>query len=220
MKDKVIIFGTGDISQIAAFYLSEEKEYEVIAFTMDSNFIKDDEFQNKPLVAFETLEEEYPPDEYKLFIPLSYTDINKLREKKYLEAKNRGYKFISYISKKASIANNSTIGENCFIFEDNTIQPFVKIEDNCILWSGNHIGHHSTIKKNVFISSHVVVAGGCTIGENSFLGVNATLRDHISIGKYNIIGMGALILRSTEADSVFVEKATEISSKSSHELKL
>ena len=217
---KVIIFGTGDNSQVAYYYLSEDEKYEVSAFVMDRSFITHDEFEGKPIVAFEKLEENYPPEIYSLFIPVGYTNINKLREEKFLEAKERGYNFISYISPKAFVAENVKIGENCFILEDNTLQPYVTIEDNCILWSGNHIGHHSTIRKNCFISSHVVIAGGCEIGQNSFLGVNATLRDHISIGKYNIIGMGALITKSSDDDSVFMDSPTPLSPKSSHEIKL
>jgi len=216
---KVIIFGIGDISQIAHLYLSEDASYEVVAFTMDKEYIREDTFFGLPVVAFENLEEKYSQNEYKLFIPLSYTKINKLREQKFLEAKEKGYSFITYVHPKATVASNAKIGDNCFIFEDNTIQPFVTIEDNCILWSGNHIGHHSTIKANCFIASHVVISGGCEIGENTFIGVNATLRDHIKIGKSNVIGAGALILGDTEDNKVYIATATEVSKVPSNRLR-
>lgn len=207
--NKVIIFGTGDISQIAHLYLSESDGYEVVAFTMDKDFIQQDTFFDLPVIAFEEIELHYGPEIFKLFIPLSYTKVNKLREQKFLAAKAKGYDLISYIHPKATVASNVKVGENCFIFEDNTIQPFVVIEDNCILWSGNHIGHHSIIKSNCFIASHVVISGGCDIGENTFIGVNATLRDHIKIGKANVIGAGALILNDTEDNKVYMADATE-----------
>lgn len=216
---KVIIFGTGDISQIAHLYLSEDDRYEVVAFTMDKEYIKEDSFFGLPVVPFANLEEKFSQDEYKLFITLGYTKINKLREQKFLEAKEKGYSFISYIHPKATVASNAKIGENCFVFEDNTIQPFVTIEDNCILWSGNHIGHHSTIKANCFIASHVVISGGCEIGENTFIGVNATLRDHIKVGKSNVIGAGALILGDTEENKVYMATATEASKVPSNRLR-
>jgi len=217
--EKVIIFGLGDISQIANFYLSSDDNYEVVAFTIDKEYIKENSFEGLPVISFDNIESKYSIDEYKLFIPLSYTKVNKLREHKFLEAKEKGYNFISYISPQATISSNAIIGENCFIFEDNTIQPFVTIEDNCILWSGNHIGHHSTIKANCFIASHVVISGGCDIGENTFIGVNATLRDHIKIGKSNVIGAGALILGDTEDNKVYMEKATEVSRVPSNRLR-
>lgn len=217
--NKVIIFGIGDISQIAHLYLSESDGYEVIAFTMDRDFIQENIFFNLPVVPFGDLEQHFNPQEYKLFIPLSYTKVNKLREQKYLEAKEKGYSFISYIHPKATVASNAKIGENCFIFEDNTIQPYVTIEDNCILWSGNHIGHHSTIKAHCFIASHVVISGGCEIGENTFIGVNATLRDHIKIGKSNVVGAGALILGDTEDNKVYMATPTEPSKVPSNRLR-
>ena len=218
--EKVIIFGLGDISQIAHFYLSNEKQYEIVAFSVDKDFLSQQKFEGLPVVPFENIESIYPPSQFKFFIPLGYTKVNKLREKKFLEAKEKGYRFISYIHPNATIAKNVRIGENCFIFEDNTLQPFVTIENNCILWSGNHIGHHSTIKANCFIASHVVISGGCIIEENTFIGVNATLRDHITIGKSNIIGAGALILSNTEDDKVYVEKETEKSRVPSRRIKI
>jgi len=217
--EKVIIFGTGDIAQIAYLYLSEEKKYEVVSFTVDKNYLKNETLFNLPVVPFEDIQEKYSPDEYKMFIPLGYSRLNKLREQKFKEAKEKGYNLISYIHPKATVASNVKIGENCFIFEDNTIQPFVTIEDNCILWSGNHIGHHSIIKANCFISSHVVISGGCEIGENTFIGVNATIRDHIKIGKFNVIGAGSLILTNTKDNSVYIGEATKPAKITSNMLK-
>lgn len=216
---KVIIFGIGDISDIAHFYLSQDTKYEVVAFTMDKEYIKEDTFRDLPILSFEDLEDKYSVDEYRLFIPLSYTKVNKLREQKFNEAKEKGYSCISYIHPNATVASNAKVGENCFIFEDNTIQPFVTIEDNCILWSGNHIGHHSIVRANCFIASHVVISGGVEVGKNTFLGVNATLRDHIKIGKSNVIGAGALILGDTEDQKVYMETATEVSRVPSNRLR-
>jgi len=218
--EKIIIFGLGEISQIAHYYLSKDDKYEVVAFTLDKKYIKEDSFEGLPVVDFDNLEINYPIIKFKLFIPLSYSNVNKLREQKFLEAKEKGYKFISYISPDAFVAGNATIGDNCFIFENNTIQPFAKIKDNCILWSGNHIGHHSEIKENCFISSHVVISGGVIVGENTFIGVNATVRDHIKIGKSNIIGAGTLILSDTKCNEVYMNKGTKVSRVPSNRVKL
>ena len=218
-KIKVIIFGIGEISQIAHHYLQEDERYEVCGFTMDNEFIEEKKFKNLSIIPFHLIEQKFPADKFKLFIPLSYAQVNKLREKKFIEARNKGYDFISYIHPKANISSNANIGKNCFIFEDNTIQPYVTIEDNCILWSGNHIGHHSTIKANCFITSHVVISGGCEIGENTFIGVNATLKNHIKVGKSNVIGASALILNNTEDNKVFMEKGTEASKVPSDRLR-
>lgn len=217
--EKVIIFGIGEISQIASQYLISDRRYDVIGYCLDKEYIREKKFNDLPVLEFDNIEEKYPINQYKLFIPLSYTKVNKLREQKFLEAKKKGYSLVTYVHPKATVSSNAKIGENCFIFEDNTIQSFVIIEENCIVWSGNHIGHHSIIKANCFISSHVVVSGGCEIGKNTFVGVNSTLRDHIKIGESNVIGAGSLILSNTEDNQVFMEKATEASKVPSHRLK-
>jgi UDP-3-O-[3-hydroxymyristoyl] glucosamine N-acyltransferase len=117
------------------------------------------------------------------------------------------------------VLNDGRIGDNCFIFEDNTIQPFVTIGSNVTLWSGNHIGHHSTIKDHCFIASHVVVSGGVEIGECTFIGVNATLRDHIKIGERCVIGAGALLLADAEPEGVYIGAGTERSKVPSSRLR-
>jgi sugar O-acyltransferase (sialic acid O-acetyltransferase NeuD family) len=190
---KIVIFGTGSIAEVAHFYFTNDTEHQIVSFTNAQDFIKEPSFLKLPLIPFEELEKHYSPDDYLLFIAIGYRDRNKIRAQRYLEAKQKGYRLVTYISSKASYYG-TPVGENCFIFENNVIQPFVSIGNNVILWSGNHIGHHSIIMDHCFISSHVVVSGSCTIRENCFLGVNATLRDNITIGSHTIVGAGALVM--------------------------
>lgn len=208
MKKPLIIFGAGDIAQLAHYYFSVDSDYEVVAFSVDAAYITTNEFCGLPVVPFEELAEHYAPNKYDLFVALSYSKLNQIRKEKYLAAKALGYRIASYVSSRASVLNQGKIGENCFIFEDNTIQPFVTIGNNVTLWSGNHIGHHSTIYDHCFIASHVVVSGGVEIGEQCFIGVNATLRDHIKIGEKCVIGAGTLILADAEPEGVYIGQAT------------
>lgn len=209
MKKQLVIFGSGDIAQLAHYYFSTDSEYEVAAFTVDASYIQEPEFCGLPVVAFEDAFLKYPPEHYDFFVALSYSKLNAVRKEKFLAAKEKGYKLVSFISSRATVLNDGKIGENCFIFEDNTIQPFVRIGNNVTLWSGNHIGHHSVIKDHTFIASHVVVSGGVEIGEQCFVGVNATLRDHIKVGDRCVIGAGALLLGDAEPEGVYIGAATE-----------
>jgi len=205
---KAIIFGTSGQAEVMDYLLNNDSEYEVVAFTSTKEYVQQDKIYNRPLVAFEDIEKKYPPSEFEMHIAIGYNDQNRTRKKFFDQAKAKGYKLLTYISSKATNYAKS-IGENCFIFEDNTIQPFVEISDNCILWSGNHIGHHSKISENVFISSHVVISGHCKIGENSFLGVNSTLRDGITIAPFTTLGAGCLIVKDTEKGNTYIgTKAT------------
>jgi len=206
---KLVVFGSGDIGQLAHYYFTNDSEYDVVAFTLDAAYIKETTFCGVPVVPFEEIEQHYPPIEYDLFMALSYAKLNQVRREKYLAAREKGYHIPSYISSHATVLNDGRIGENCFILEDNTIQPFVTIGNNVTLWSGNHIGHHSTINDHCFLASHIVVSGGVTIDESCFIGVNATLRDHITIGSKSVIGAGVLVLADVEPEGLYIGTATE-----------
>lgn len=192
---KLLIFGTGLIAEIANFYFENDSEYDVVAFTNSKRFIESEEFLGKPLIPFETLINSHSPNEYHIFIAISYTKTNEIRKNWFLKVKSMGYKCATYISSNA-VSHHTDIGENCLVLEANVIQPYVKLGDNVFLWSGNHVGHHSIIEDHCFISSHVVISGNCKIRQNCFIGVNATLRDGIEIGSYSVIGASASVMKS------------------------
>jgi sugar O-acyltransferase (sialic acid O-acetyltransferase NeuD family) len=199
---KVVIFGSSEIADVVYSYLTSDSEHEIVAFTVDGDYITADTFQGLPMVPYENLAEYYPPDCYQLFIAISYLRVNQLRKQKYLDAKQRGYKFISYVSSKA-FYHDTPVGENSFVAERNLIQPFASIGNNCILFGPNYIGHHSVINDHCFIAADASIGGGVTVGESTFIGLNATIRNSISIGKENIIGAGSLILSDTEDRAVY-----------------
>lgn len=208
MKKTLIIFGSGDIAQLAHYYFSADSNYEVAAFTVDAAHITEKSLCGLPIVPFEELRDLYSPDVHEVFVALSYSKLNQVRREKYFATKALGYRLGSYISSHATVLNDGRIGDNCFILEDNTIQPFVVIGNNVTLWSGNHIGHHSTIRDHCFIASHAVISGGVEIGESCFVGVNATLRDHIKVGEKCVIGAGSILLADAESEGVYVGQET------------
>jgi len=215
---KIVIFGAGDIASLAHFYFRKDSEHEVVAFTVDREYRKTDDFEGRPVVAFDEIAGRFPPSEFQMFVAMSYAKMNRLRATKYAQAKALGYKLVNYISSKCSCLTEHPFGDNCFILEDNTIQPFVQIGSNVTLWSGNHIGHHSIIGDNCFISSHVVVSGRVQIKNNCFIGVNATLRNAITIAPETLIGAGAIIMKDTTEKSVYVPKRTDVFEKKSDQI--
>jgi len=215
----VVIFGFGDLAQMAHHYFSTDSAHTVAAFTLDRAYITETSFCGLPVVPFDEVEDRYPAVNHTMFVALGYSKVNQLRKEKYLAAKAKGYELVSYVSSRATVLNQGEIGENCFILEDNTIQPFVTVGDNVVMWSGNHIGHHSTVHDHCFLASHIVVSGGVDLGECCFVGVNATFRDHIRIGESCVIGAGALMLADTEPFGVYVGAATERSRVPSNRLR-
>ncbi len=203
-KHSLIIIGNSAFAEIAYEYFTYDSEYKVAAFSVEKAYLKQEKLFGLPVVPFESLETLYEPQKFKFFVAATYTQKNALRERLYIQAKQKGYAPASYISSNAFVWRNCKFGEHCFVFEDNTIQPFVKIGSNVILWSGNHIGHHSVIKDHNFVSSHVVISGFCEIGEYCFMGVNSTIANNIKIGKSCTIGAGAIIISDVSDDQVVV----------------
>lgn len=216
---EIVIFGAGEIAELADFYFGHDSKFRVVGFTVDEAYLKETEFRGRPIVPFERLAESFPPGKYGLFVAVSYAKINELRAAKVAAGRAAGYQIVSYVSSRATVFPELQIRENCFILEDNTIQPFAQIGANVTLWSGNHIGHHSVIEDDVFIASHAVVSGGVRIGQGSFVGVNVTLRDHLTIGKKCVIGAGALVLEDQPDFSVVAPRGTERSAVPSTRLR-
>lgn len=205
----ILVFGTGEIAELAHFYFTHDTEHRVVAFTVDSAYLKESHFCGLPVVPFEEVGARFSPAKHDGFVALSYTKVNQVRADKCAAMQRAGYRLQSYVSSKATTFTDLRIGRNCFILEDNTVQPNARIGDNVTLWSGNHVGHHSNIGNNVFVSSHVVISGGVTIGDSCFLGVNSTIRDHVRLGRSCVIGAGALILEDTDDESVYIAAAAE-----------
>ena len=213
----VVIFGVLDTAELAWYYLTHDSAHTVVAFCINQEYLQEREFHGLPVVAFEDVENIYSPADFKFFAPMTGRKMNKNREKIYFEAKAKGYELISYVSSKATLFNNP-IGDNCFILEDNTIQPFTKIGNNVVLWSGNHIGHHGHIKDHVFFTSQVVLSGHCVVESYSFFGVNATVRDYLHIAEGTLVGMAAAVTRNTEAWGVYVGNPAVKKGTPSHEV--
>jgi len=217
---RLVIFGAGDIARLAHHYFATDSSHKVAGFVVDAAFRTADTFLGLPLSDAEDAVARYPPGEYSMFVALSYAKMNRLRAAKYAAMKAAGYHLESYVSSRCSYLAQNPPGDNCFILEDNTVQPFVTIGNDVTLWSGNHIGHDAVIEDHCFITSHVVVSGYVRVGARSFLGVNATLRNSITLGEQTLVGAGAIIMKDTAPKSVYLPERAKVFQKTSDEIEL
>ncbi|MGH9144120.1 MAG: acetyltransferase [Vicinamibacterales bacterium] len=217
---RVVIFGAGDIGRLARVYFTRDSEHEVVAFAVDAEFRQVDELLGLPVLDFDEACRRFPPNTHAMFVALSYGHMNRDRAVKYHAVKKRGYSLVSYLSSRCSFLSDEPVGDNCFILEDNTIQPFVKIGSNVTMWSGNHIGHDSVVGDHCFITSHVVVSGHVTVGAYSFIGVNATLRNSITLAPATLVGAGAIVMKDTIEKGVYLPRRAELFAKRSDEIEL
>ena len=201
-RHNLIIIGDSAFAEVAYEYFTHDSPYDVVGFSVEREFLTKDSLFGLPVVPLEELEAHFPSANHSFYAALVYTGMNRLRTRLYEQVKAMGYAPASYVSSRAFVWHNVEIGEHAFIFEDNTLQPFVVVGNNVVLWSGNHIGHHSRINDNCFIASQVVVSGFCRIGANCFVGVNATFGNNLSVGDDCLIGAGALIARDVPEDTL------------------
>lgn len=204
----LIVVGTGSFGEVAAAYFDRFSDYQVLAFAVSESHLDEKKFAGRNVYPIESLSSRYPVGEVEVFVAVGYRKMNQIRQALVSQIESFGFSLTSFVHPEVDIWDRNSIGKNCFIFEDNTIQPFTQVGDNTILWSGNHIGHHSRIGSNTFISSHVVVSGSCQIGNNVFIGVNSTLHDGIKVGDFALIGAGVTVSRDLD-DLAVITKAPD-----------
>jgi len=205
---KVVIFGIGRGADVATRYFRADSPHEIVAYTVDDAYADQKEFMGRPVIPFSRIEQEAPPYECRMLLPLGFQRMNGLRAEKYEAAKAKGYTLESYVSSRILAWERPSFGENCFILEGNVFDFDVKVGNDVVLWSANHIGDLCVIEDHVWISSHAVLSGEVTVGRRSFLGVNATVSNYVKIGPRCYIGANTLIAKDTRPDAVLVEKGT------------
>jgi sugar O-acyltransferase (sialic acid O-acetyltransferase NeuD family) len=203
---RVVIFGQGRGADTAFRYLTQDSPHEICAFAVDAAYITDRTYHGLPVVDYETVTTTYPPDAYHMFVPLGFQRMNRLRAERYLDAKGRGYRFISYVSSRLSSLEAPRIGENCFILDGQLLNLDVSIGNNVTMWSGNHVGDRTVIGDHVWIASHVSLAGDVTVGEGCFLGVNASVSNGVRLGARTFVGAQTIVDKDTPADAVFLSQ--------------
>jgi sugar O-acyltransferase (sialic acid O-acetyltransferase NeuD family) len=217
---RLLIFGAGDIARLAHKYFTTDSEHQVVAFVVDAGFKTADTLSGLPVLDSDAALAQFPPGDCAMFVALSYARMNRLRAEKVAAAKAMGYSLVSYVSSRCTYLADTPPGENCFILENNTVQPFVTIGNNVTLWSGNHIGHDSVIDDHCFITSHVVVSGNVHVKSYCFIGVNATLRNSIVVAEQTLIGAGAVVMKNTKPKGVYLPARAELFAKDSDQVEL
>jgi sugar O-acyltransferase (sialic acid O-acetyltransferase NeuD family) len=209
-RRSLVIIGDSLFAEIAYEYFTYDSAYDVVAFSVEEAFRSRSSLNGLPIIPLEELARELDPSTHSVYAAITYGQLNRTRTRLLARATAAGFAPASYISSSADVWRNVIFGEHCFVFEDNTLQPFVRIGDNCVFWSGNHIGHHSTIGNNVFVSSHVVVSGSVTIGDNCFLGVNSTIVNNVEIGADVWIGPSVTITADVPENTVWRPPPSEL----------
>ncbi len=200
---KVIIYGLGDFAKLLYFYLKNDSSFEVIAFTADEQFVNNKKtFCDKPLLAFESIENFYPPQDYNMLVCIGY---KKMRNRKSLfdKAINKGYNLINYVHSSVKCMNLE-LGCNNIIFPNVTIEPDVVIGNNNIIWSDTLLGHNSTIGNHIYIAAKVLISGQSKIEDLCFFGNSTSMIDGLKISSESFLVAGSVHFKSTEPYTMYM----------------
>jgi sugar O-acyltransferase (sialic acid O-acetyltransferase NeuD family) len=206
---KFVVFGAGKIADVAYYYLTNDSPHEVVGFTVDGEFLTAKHKLGLPLVPFEEVVDTYPPGEFKMFVSVGYQDLNRLRARKYAEAKAKGYELLSYVSSLSSNVGGVAVGDNCFVLEFAVIQPCAQVGNDAFIWSGNHIGHHASVGEHCYIAGNAVISGNTVVEPYCFVGVGANIGHEITVGAESFLGAGSLVTKDVPPKSVYISPDTQ-----------
>lgn len=212
--EKIIVFGNGHIATILSHYLCQQ--YEVVAYTVDDEFVQQDLFNGKPLVKLSQVAERFPPNSHKMICAIGFLQLNKVRENAYLKSKALGYSFINYIDKNANVIGCDSIGENNFILDNVSIQPGTTIGNGNMLWSNSTLAHGTKIQHFNWITSGTTIAGDVVLGSRNFLGINASIAHQKVIADDCFISANTLVNTDLISNQVVLSSPGEVIKLDSH----
>ncbi|HHF3408414.1 TPA: hypothetical protein ACPKAL_002666 [Vibrio alginolyticus] len=196
-KIKVIIYGLGDFAKFCLEEFEGSGLYEVIAFTADHSFIKENEFCNKKVYAFEDIQAHFPPETYKMFVAVGYSKMRN-RVIMYKKAKEKQYRLINYISANSDVSRSVLLGDNNLILNSVILEQHCHIGSNNIIWSRATLCHDSIVGDHNFIASGVIVGGRTEIKSNCFFGFSSTLLQDLIIEDETLVGAKSLVQNNSK----------------------
>ena len=207
---KIIIFGNSMSAKLISYHIENETNNKVVAYTVESKYLKLKNYNNLPIYPFESIHEFIDVTEMSLCIPIGI-DSNDKRKEIFRKSRNMFKEIYSFISKNSLISNNVSLGSGVVIYEGSIIQPFSKIGSNVIIRSGVNISHHVSIGNNVFIAPSACICGGAKIMDDVIIGAGAIIKDQVIINASTIVGAGSLVLEDTIGDATYFGVPAKIS---------
>lgn len=208
---QLVIFGTGKVADAVHRYIAYDRAYDVVGFTCDAAYLPaDGQFHGLRTVAFDRVEERFPPERCAMLIAVGYQELNAFRASKFDEARAKGYKLPGYVNSGAFAGDWLDMGANCIILDHVSIEPGAKLGDDVVIFSNVTVGHHATVGDHCWLAANSVLGGNASVGARSFLGLGATVGHEAALGQETFLGAGAVVTRCNGDGAVFIDKDTSL----------
>lgn len=207
---QLVVFGAGKIGEVVSHHLLHDGERQISAFTCEGRYVPEaGAFCGRPVVPFERIEKDYPPDRFEMIVAVGYQELNAARRRICEQARAKGYRLASFVSRRAAYGDWLQIGDNCLILDDVIIEPRVLIGNNVVLWSGVLVGHHSVLEDDCWVAGRAVFGGSSKLGAGSFVGLGAVVGPEVEIGAQSFLGAGVVVTKCAQPKSVFIAADTQ-----------
>lgn len=204
-RPKLIIYGNGRMATMVAEYA--RTAFDVIAFTVDRHLIHENRLCELPLVPFDEVVALYPPSEYLMLTAVGFVGMNRIREDRYLAAKQMGYRFANYIDPSVRWHSSNSIGENNIILDHTSIHPFTRIGNSNFFSSNINIGHDCVIEDNCWFNAGVSLGGGTRVGSYSVFSINSSASHQIHVAPKTFVGANTFLNKSSDEGGVYLSEA-------------
>ena len=213
MKD-IYIIGTGGFASEVTEYILDNGEYRIKGY-FDINEMDHKKYRYQ--APFLTNEKNFNFDSNDNVV-IAIAD-NAIRNKIYLDLKEKGVNFPNILHKSAFISKFSKIDEGSIIC------PFVTITSNSNIGKNfqaniySYVAHDCVIGDNVTFAPSVKCNGNVVIEDNVYVGTGAIIfqgkpNKPIIIGRTSIIGAGSVVTKSVPPGmKIFGNPATELTKK-------
>ena len=207
---KLVLFGTGKISDVLADYFERDSDYEIVAYTCEAAHVNGSEHHGRPLVAFEDIERKFAPASHAMHIAVGYHQMNRVRQRLLDAARAKGYALPSFVSTRSWPGPGLACGDNCFIADGASVEPQARVGENVALWSNVLVGHHAEIAEHAWLAGGASIGGASKIGARCFLGMNATVGHEVTVGADCLLGARSLVTKPLPAGSVVIDRDSEV----------
>lgn len=203
MTKKIIIIGAGGHAKSCLDVIKSNDKIYRIAGLVDSNK------SIKKISNFKILGTE--KDLRKIFKKYKYAIVGfgqiksyKLRENSFKNLKRIGFKLPPIISNFSYFSKKSKIGEGSIVMHGVVVNAFSSVGTNCILNSNSTIEHDVKIGNNCHIAAGVVINGGVTVGNGTFIGSGSVIKEGTKIGKDCIISANIFIKKNVKDSEIIL----------------
>ncbi len=138
MSKRLVIVGNGQMAELFCSNFTHVAGYDVAGFAVDGSLVKEPRLLGLPLVPLEEIEARFPPGQHEAFVAIGPVKNNAVRAAKFDELRRRGYRMASYVSPRAEVSPDATLGENVAIGHFCVVGPWARIGDNVLIRGLRH----------------------------------------------------------------------------------